>query len=101
MIRYAQTFNLNVLLSSSIKSTAYDYILKKWTLKLVCPGGEKTIVCKQLVQATGVGSRVPYLPKIENEGKYKGISMHSAEFKNAKQLVGKVKVSSCRFSKID
>lgn len=39
-----------------------------------------------MVQATGVGSRFSYIPDVDNEEAYKGISLHSESFKNGNVL---------------
>lgn len=87
--RYATDFYLNVMLSTTVKSTTYDQVKKEWTCKLQSAGqsGIKTIVCKHLVQATGIGSGSPYMPSIKDESTYKGLSIHSTQYRNAQQLV--------------
>ncbi len=85
--RYAAALNLNIVTSAKIQSTLYDQEAKQWTVKFQTLSGEKTVVCKQLVQATGIGSARPYLPPMSNGDLFKGINLHSAEYKNAKLLV--------------
>jgi cation diffusion facilitator CzcD-associated flavoprotein CzcO len=79
-------FNLNIITSAKIQSTVYEPSAKKWTVKLETPAGQLTVVSKHLVQATGIGSQEHYIPKLENEGLYKGISLHSVHYKNANKL---------------
>lgn len=86
MRKYVAAFNLNVITSAKIKATQYDDSVKRWTVKFETPSGEYTAVSKQLVQATGVGSQKPNLPSIADRHLYKGISLHSAQYKNAKEL---------------
>lgn len=53
------------------------------------PGGQRTAVSKHLVLATGIGSQKPNMPQIADRDLYQGISVHSAQYQNAKQLVEK------------
>ena len=84
--KYVAAFNLNVITSAKIKSTQYDDSTKRWTVRLETPAGEHRVVSKHLVQATGIGSQKPYIPSIPDSHLYKGISIHSASYKNAKEL---------------
>lgn len=72
--------------SATVKSTVYHTATKKWTVELETPAGKLTVVSDHLVQATGIGSQERYVPKLENEGAYKGISLHSTQYKNATLL---------------
>ncbi|KAI1098962.1 hypothetical protein F4804DRAFT_345895 [Jackrogersella minutella] len=86
--QYATNFHLNVILSTTIHSTSYNSSEKKWTIKLkTADGGQgKTIISKQFVQATGIGCQKPYLPLLEDEHLFEGLSVHSAHFRNARSL---------------
>ncbi|KAF5571498.1 K+ transport flavoprotein [Fusarium pseudoanthophilum] len=85
--QYVASFNLNVITSATIQSTVYDTPSTKWTIKLQTPAGVVTVTAKQLVQATGVSSQKPYVPNIANAEVYKGISIHSSDYKNGRELV--------------
>lgn len=81
-------FHLNVMLSTTVKSTTYNTIDKKWTCQLETAGraGSKTIISKHLVQATGIGSGTPYMPSIQNESLFAGLTLHSKQYRNARLL---------------
>lgn len=79
-------FDLDVVNSAKIQSTVYDPSSKRWKVALQTPAGLRSVVSKHLVLATGVGSQKPNLPQIKNEGLYKGVSIHSTGYKNAKEL---------------
>lgn len=81
-------FHLNVMLSTTVKSTTYNTIDKNWTCQLETAGqsGSKTIISKHLVQATGIGSGTPYMPSIQNEDLFAGLSLHSTYYRNARLL---------------
>lgn len=82
-------------MNTTIESTSQSPTTKHWSIKLQTPQGERLVKAKQLVQATGVGSRFPYIPKVDNKAEaYQGVSMHSQHFRNG-SLLGEqgVKVS--------
>ncbi|KAF7553047.1 hypothetical protein G7Z17_g3903 [Cylindrodendrum hubeiense] len=84
--RYVAAFNLNIINSAKIQSTTYDQAAKQWVVKFDTPAGRRTAVSKHVVQATGIGSQQLYLPHMDDAEKYKGISVHSAQYTNAKVL---------------
>ncbi|KAJ4397789.1 hypothetical protein N0V93_002026 [Gnomoniopsis smithogilvyi] len=84
--KYVETFQLNSINSAKILFTKYDGQTKKWTVNIQTPSGNRSITCKQLVQATGFGSQKPYLPQITDSHVYKGISIHSTQFKSGREL---------------
>ncbi|KAF4500391.1 flavo involved in K+ transport [Fusarium agapanthi] len=87
LAQYVASFNLNVLTSATIQSTVYNKPSVKWTIKLQTPVGAVTVTARQLVQATGVSSQKPYVPTIASAEVYKGINVHSSDYKNARALV--------------
>ncbi|KAL4758709.1 monooxygenase [Aspergillus foveolatus] len=84
--RYVDSFNLNTLHSAEIQWTEYDELAKKWTIAFQTPAGQRKAISSHLVLATGIGSQKPNMPYIAEPHIYKGISIHSAEYKNAKLL---------------
>lgn len=72
--------------SAKIHSTVYDQSAQQWVVKFQTPTGHHTAVSKHLVQATGIGSQKPYLPPMTDSHLYKGINLHSAQYRNAEQL---------------
>ncbi|KAI1779526.1 FAD/NAD(P)-binding domain-containing protein [Hypoxylon cercidicola] len=85
--RYAAAFNLNIINSVNIQSTLYDQVGKQWAVKFRTPDGERKIICKQLVQATGICSQKPYTPPIPGSNHYRGINIHSVQYKSGKSIV--------------
>ena len=83
---YAETFNLNVLTSTRLISSSYNQATKKWTVKLQTPEGQKTVITGHFVQATGIGSAMPYIPELSGRQMYQGVSIHSAHYKSAHLL---------------
>lgn len=86
VIKYVNAFNLNVINSARIVSTQYDKLTRRWNVKFSRDGKDSTVTCQHLVQATGIGSQKPFVPSIKNKELYKGISLHSSEYKSATQL---------------
>ncbi|KAL4926923.1 monooxygenase [Aspergillus undulatus] len=84
--RYVESFNLNVISSAQIKWTEYYEVTKKWSITFQTPSGQRRAASRHLVMATGIGSQKPRMPQIAEPYLYKGISIHSAEFKSAKLL---------------
>jgi cation diffusion facilitator CzcD-associated flavoprotein CzcO len=98
--QYATKFHLNVIPATVIHSSVFNTSEKKWTIKIRTMGGgeTRTVICKQFVQATGLGCGKPYLPTMKDEQVYKGVSVHSLQFQNAHVLAGQgVKVRSMTF----
>ncbi|GKZ49685.1 hypothetical protein AbraIFM66951_002256 [Aspergillus brasiliensis] len=84
--RYVETFNLNTIHSAKVQSTEYDEVAQRWHVTFQSPAGQRKVTAKQLVMATGIGSQKPNMPQIANPDIYKGISVHSTEYKNANLL---------------
>lgn len=83
---YADTFNLNIITSAKILSTAFDASSANWIAHLSSPSGNQKVVSKHLVQATGIGSQKPNMPNMKNEQLFEGIKIHSSDFKSGKML---------------
>jgi hypothetical protein len=87
--RYIETFNLNIINSAKIQSTHYDPSTERWHIKFQTPAGQRSAVSKHLVLATGIGSQKPNIPDIADKDLYQGITIHSAQYQNAKVLAEK------------
>ncbi|KLU88052.1 hypothetical protein MAPG_07039, partial [Magnaporthiopsis poae ATCC 64411] len=82
MRRYVAEFHLNILTSSRVQSSVFDTSTKKWTITIKTPAGRVTATARHVVQATGLGSQQPFVPKLADEGLYKGVAIHSTEYQN-------------------
>jgi cation diffusion facilitator CzcD-associated flavoprotein CzcO len=71
-----------------IKKTVFDVTEKLWTVEIQNTETKETatIMCKHLVQATGLSSGKPYLPQIKDEYLYQGLRIHSTQYHNAEEL---------------
>lgn len=85
MRRYVEAFHLNVVNSAKITQTT-QLPDKRWCVEFCTPTGAYTVIAKHLVQATGIASQKPYSPSIADKDLYRGINIHSAQFKNGEQL---------------
>lgn len=87
LVQYAEEFNLNVLLSATVQSTVFDPSKKKWTIVLkLGDGSKKTVTCQHFVQATGFGCGKPYVPPIPGQDLYRGVIIHSSQYRNPQIL---------------
>ncbi|KAF4629510.1 hypothetical protein G7Y89_g8635 [Cudoniella acicularis] len=84
--RFADEFRIHVLHRTTVKATAYDNESGSWALQLLCDKAEKTVSCKHLVLATGVGFQGPYMPELLGVGQYEGVNIHSTNYKSASLL---------------
>ncbi|KAI1475920.1 hypothetical protein F4774DRAFT_428595 [Daldinia eschscholtzii] len=86
--QYATNFHLDVILSTTISSSSFNTLEKKWTVKLKTTDGNlgRTITCKHFVQATGIGCQIPNFPTIKDKHLFKGIDLHSVGFRNTQSL---------------
>lgn len=84
--RYVAAFHLNVVTSARVVSTVYDATAGTWTVVFQTPEGRRTVSCKHIVQATGIGAQEPYVPRMENAPAYGGLSIHSTQFRSGRTL---------------
>lgn len=83
--RFVTAFHLNVINSAEVIKTTQTQD-KRWHVVLQTPTGTRTIIAKHIVQATGIGSQKPYLPPMTDKQLYRGIDLHSAQYRNVKEL---------------
>lgn len=86
--KYTESFGLNVITGARIHKTVYNVTENLWTFQVAIEGQDDytTVVCKHLVQATGLGSGKPNLPLIKDAHLYRGLQMHSAQYRKANSL---------------
>lgn len=92
--QFVSCFDLNVITSAKIQSTTYNKLTNQWKIKVETPTKIITVIAKHVVQATGIGSQKPHVPILANAHDYKGIAIHSSDYRNGQRLVNQgVKVS--------
>ncbi|KAG9604984.1 hypothetical protein KCU77_g884, partial [Aureobasidium melanogenum] len=83
--RYVKLLDLHVINSVEITKTVLGGD-GRWRVEFKTPYGPRTAITKHLVQATGIGSQVPYTPSIPERQAYNGIAIHSSQYKNPSVL---------------
>ncbi|KAJ0158646.1 putative indole-3-pyruvate monooxygenase YUCCA4 [Colletotrichum tanaceti] len=89
---FAREFNLQrrVLHRTTVTATSYDSTTRTWSVELKMGERRRRLSCRCLVLATGAGfSGAAPLPDLPGRELFRGPSMHSVEFRNAKEIVAK------------
>lgn len=86
MKKYATTFHLNTLHSSTIEGSSFSTTTHTWTIKVRTPAGSKVVRSKHLVQCTGVTGSKPFVPDLQGAKEYQGVNLHSERYKNPQML---------------
>lgn len=84
--KYAEKYELDVLLNTEIVSCTRDDGSATWSLKL---SSKEIIKSRTLVIATGPLVTVPSMPSFPGSDSFKGKLIHLSEFRNAKPFSGK------------
>lgn len=82
---YYKLLDLHVINSVKITKTTLSED-GRWRIEFNWTWGTRTAIAKHLVQATEIGSQVPYTPSISEQEAYGGIAMHSSLYQNAHAL---------------
>jgi len=87
---YAQCMELNVWTSTQLCEASYSEAEKEWTVSL--RGADGVVSqrrCKHVVMATGVSGSIPNRPQLPGVANFKGKVLHSSEFRDCSEYVGK------------
>ncbi|KAM0346972.1 hypothetical protein ACHAO7_011847 [Fusarium culmorum] len=84
---YVKRYQLDVRTSTTVEQA--KWLEDSWLIQTVCKGKRTAIGAKHIVFAMGAGGQRPIMPYIPNRDDFKGISIHSKEYKSAKQWKGK------------
>ncbi|KAK4175200.1 putative monooxygenase [Triangularia setosa] len=87
---YAKALELNVWTSTSLASSAWDEDARAWEVKVNKGGREERVLRpKHVVLCTGHSGK-KFMPEIKGfeEGVFKGLAVHSADFPGARQQEG-------------
>jgi hypothetical protein len=87
--QYADKYELNIWLSTTLEQATYDEEARIWTLRIKRAGEEEIIKSPHFVLAIGGGGSVPMMPDLPGKETFKGTVMHSATYMNAKEWKGK------------
>ncbi|KAG8665102.1 hypothetical protein FPOAC2_14352 [Fusarium poae] len=86
---YVKRYQLDVRTSNTVEKANWLKDSASWLIETVCKGKRTAIGAKHIVFAMGAGGQQPKMPHIPNREAFKGISIHSKEYKSAKQWKGK------------
>ncbi|PNP57323.1 hypothetical protein FNYG_15229 [Fusarium nygamai] len=86
---YVKRYQLDVRTSTTVEQAKWLENSASWMVKISCRGKHSAIEAKHVVFAIGAGGQHPKMPYIPNREAFKGISLHSKEYRNAKQWKGK------------
>ncbi|KAL5331434.1 hypothetical protein ACEPPN_000964 [Leptodophora sp. 'Broadleaf-Isolate-01'] len=86
---WASRFDINIWLETTPISGKWNSEKETWTLELLRHGKNQTISCSNIVVAGGAGGQVPKMPIYLNKESFRGIILHSADYKDASQWKGK------------
>ncbi|KAK4204628.1 putative monooxygenase [Triangularia verruculosa] len=87
---YAKALELNIWTSTTLKSSSWDENSKIWEVKVNKEGKEERVLkLKHVVLCTGHSGK-KFMPDIKgfDEGVFKGLAVHSADFPGAKKQEG-------------
>ncbi|KZL72461.1 flavin-containing monooxygenase [Colletotrichum tofieldiae] len=86
---FAQEFDLGrrVLHGTTVAATTYNPAIQSWSVELKTGQRRRYLSCKCLVLATGAGfSGAAPIPDLPGQEQFKGLNLHSVNFRNAKEL---------------
>ncbi|PGH12145.1 hypothetical protein AJ79_04439 [Helicocarpus griseus UAMH5409] len=86
---WCDKLGINVWLSSQLKSGSRDEKKKKWNLVIRRKDGETRVSARHLVLSTGATGQDAAVPAFPGREKFKGLVLHSSEYKSASQWKGK------------
>lgn len=87
--QYADKYELNIWLSTTLENATYDEEQRIWTLRILRGEKEEIVKSRHFVLAIGGGGAVPVMPDLPGKEVFKGTVMHSATYMNAKAWKGK------------
>ncbi|HKS84473.1 MAG TPA: NAD(P)/FAD-dependent oxidoreductase, partial [Pseudolabrys sp.] len=85
---YVEAMELNFWTGTALAGGSYDGRAGQWSLRLRTAGGERVMHSRHLIFATGVSS-IPYTPALPGLDQFRGMKVHSGDFKDAAQWKGR------------
>jgi putative flavoprotein involved in K+ transport len=85
---YVQAMELNVWCNTEFVTAQFDEKSGQWNAHLSCDGVERHLQPRHIIMATGV-SAIPDRSPVAGLEAFKGVVLHSADYKSAQQWVGK------------
>ncbi|EJU03907.1 FAD/NADP-binding domain-containing protein [Dacryopinax primogenitus] len=85
---YAKTTHLNVMTSTTVQSAKYN-LDGHWDVVLNFSDSSKVLRFTHIVLATGINGLRPVMPIVPGLALFRGVAMHSSEYKNGQGWDGK------------
>ena len=73
-------------LESELVSGKWDDLASSWKLYIRRKGENASIGCRFVIMAVGSGGQHPYMPDLPGRESFKGVEMHSADYKNCQSF---------------
>jgi hypothetical protein len=86
--KFVDKHQINVWVSTTLKSASFDKQSKQWTLYIDRAGEEATLKTPHFVLAIGAGGTIPKMPELANRDLFQGTVLHSVDYKSAHQWKG-------------
>lgn len=88
---WASKFGIDgsIRLDTTLQTGSFDDQRRMWTLSVRYAGEIKTLNCRHLIMAVGVGVQTPFIPALPGRETFKGTALHSAEYQNSHPWKGK------------
>ncbi|KAM0489586.1 hypothetical protein ACHAP8_012421 [Fusarium lateritium] len=83
---YQDEFQGDHLLSKDELANHLRHFVSFFNLNVKTPAAAVSVVAKHVVQATGIASQKPHVPTLTNTNVYKGIAIHSSNYRNGQHL---------------
>lgn len=87
--KYVETFGINIMTSTTVVSAKFDSSSRVWTVIAQRGGETVTMRSRHLVLATGSMGANPMTPEYSTPEKYRGDTIHTLHWRNAKPWTGK------------
>ncbi|TKX20531.1 pyridine nucleotide-disulfide oxidoreductase-like protein 5 [Elsinoe australis] len=86
--RWVERFGIDVRLGTTVHDATWKEDSRIWEIHIAGPGGERVLNANNLVLACGAYANTPVSPVWPGRGKYKGVAMHSVDYRSAKSWAG-------------
>ncbi|EEP75592.1 predicted protein [Uncinocarpus reesii 1704] len=82
-------YGINAWFSTSFESGKWDDSRKEWTIRVIREQKEIMLTTKHFVFAIGGGGQIPKMPTFPGREKFKGVVLHSVDYRDSKDWAGK------------
>jgi cation diffusion facilitator CzcD-associated flavoprotein CzcO len=86
--KFVSRYNLDVWLSTNLEKARWNDKTQTWTLQINQRGMRRELRARHLVMAIGGGGQVMKMPQLENRDAFKGVVLHSGQYKHSRDWKG-------------